>query len=1656
MRKKVKGYLALLLCLPLALGIVMTSVQLKARAAESYTVTTAERKQTVDGWGTSLIWWAGMVGGYDQLNIDGVEVRDEIMRLIYSADGLDYNIARYNVPGGDHTSMYTDEFGDDAHVSHMQQGREMEGFQKSEGGEYDWNADKNQRWILQWIMDNVDEPIVEYFSNSPPWWMTVTGCASGNGGTSNLKSGYEDEFAKYFVDVLYHLVTVDGMKFQYVNPFNESTSDWWGNLGSQEGCKFTDQERADILYYMVEEMEKYPELDDVMISFDDSTEPYKAYKAYKALLDIAAKGNGKYDKVLARLGKLNYHLYDDNAGLHNQSLLSASAATAGIGNWMSEMGYSMDDGLDDVPMDTAFEHSYHIRESFAAGAEAYVLWQIIEELSSQFGREQNYGPIKVSYNDSTTIGNYGYRIGSYTLNKQYYVLGQYSKYIKAGYSIVPTSDGKAVAAVSPEGDKVVIVHENNSADTQEISYTLDGSVITEGRKIVTDKTSDWKISPLAAAGTSFSATVTPYSVTTFELDTVPTKASYRFIDEGKRVNAGSGYNDTFDMASIKTTAATLDALPDAEKMQYERFYLTSGWNGADSSGSGARWAGTGNAVKFKFNGTGVALRFKYKGASANDAATVKVKLYDGEGTLIDERLDLVAQDARADSGAYFGNLYTRKGLSAGDYVVTIELVGGYADIDGAYVYSGVDDERTLPELTAASIIGGNLYVRYDGGAARVLYREWGGRWMTAEAVTDGPVVGGLTADRYEVKLQRGENVSQAKEVVPVERGENVVYYVDAGAVDTGAYTVYERAGSLNTFKDQPFGVDPITGKSWGMTSTGNDKFSMGTIGSPYRALGDCVSADSSYTAVDTDDAIEYAFEVEAEKSYDIVLGMNNTWGGRKADITLNGGTAKTDFLATGNTENFIILRNVAAVEVDGKQLITIKITRSADEPVGNNPLLGTVTIAESEHKAAFVGMAAQMTEVEGTPDGTVHLRKAKRTTPYMEDITLDGAYVYYTDGTFEKKDATFDELRFPVVAPNTVTPNSETEISGTVDGWYFIGKLVLAADVQTYYFIDCGTDGTNAAPAGTLQDGVFDRKAPDDSGWGYIGKNTAGWENEGYDSSMRRDAVDGFVYRLTNLPTDRDLVIEVGGWIPSDWGSRKYSVHLTDVNNSSAANDGNCIGTFDLVKQDENAPAGSKTKDVITKTMRAPASTSYVYFKKISGDGPNVSYIKVMMPTDTVNPTAPIAPTEAGYTDTVKVSGLTVDDMLILTDENSRYIGAIEVTAETMDVDLTQFPALAESAAVQFSARRAGALADSPSAFMALPGVNITGFHETWADRDVLHFTPTVGVNINRLVITDPAGESVDVTEREYYAYAATLPGTYKAEITTRVATYVRTFDVYDIDTVLIDAAYSQDYTKGNVTVTVTVQASVHRDLGHALKEFRINGVPVELDANGRYTFTATENGTFELTAINMRGEVFTDTVVIAYIDRAGAQYRFRPDFTYLDGFKAELANANVSGGVYTVTKDEKTVTSVGAFRAVEAGLYNIRYENGVGDTAEFTFRLSYRTEDTSAMQASLDDNVLTVKEGVKVYRMGSGKEIQKTDGAFRLVRGHRYIAYSETETGYEALILTVDAQPVETPVAPQSSGCGSALGTSGWALAVLLLVAACVACAAKKGGKRA
>lgn len=81
--------------------------------------------QTIEGWGSSLCWWATQVGAWDEAKVDS------IVDLITSPEKLNMNIFRYNIGGGD----------DPSHLGgHMVKGKgkraEMEGFKNSVDAPY--------------------------------------------------------------------------------------------------------------------------------------------------------------------------------------------------------------------------------------------------------------------------------------------------------------------------------------------------------------------------------------------------------------------------------------------------------------------------------------------------------------------------------------------------------------------------------------------------------------------------------------------------------------------------------------------------------------------------------------------------------------------------------------------------------------------------------------------------------------------------------------------------------------------------------------------------------------------------------------------------------------------------------------------------------------------------------------------------------------------------------------------------------------------------------------------------------------------------------------------------------------------------------------------------------------------------------------------------------------------------------------------------------------------------------------------------------------------------------------------------------------------------------------------------------------------------------
>lgn len=70
------------------------TVRLEPWDASTFNDTNGDGLGEFEGWGTSLCWWANRIGYSEELTSQAAE-------LFFSEEGLDMNIGRYNVGGGD-------------------------------------------------------------------------------------------------------------------------------------------------------------------------------------------------------------------------------------------------------------------------------------------------------------------------------------------------------------------------------------------------------------------------------------------------------------------------------------------------------------------------------------------------------------------------------------------------------------------------------------------------------------------------------------------------------------------------------------------------------------------------------------------------------------------------------------------------------------------------------------------------------------------------------------------------------------------------------------------------------------------------------------------------------------------------------------------------------------------------------------------------------------------------------------------------------------------------------------------------------------------------------------------------------------------------------------------------------------------------------------------------------------------------------------------------------------------------------------------------------------------------------------------------------------------------------------------------------------------
>lgn len=472
-----------------------------------------------EGWGTSLCWWANRIGYSDSLAQQAADA-------FYGDDGLRLNIARFNIGGGD----------DPTHKHITRTDSNMPGYTVYNKGKvtYDWNADHNQRNVLmKAIKAGGEDMIVEMFSNSPPYYMTESGCSSGgtNANKNNLKSDYYDDFAAYLAEVCAHYENEWGVDIQSIDAMNEPYTNYWKAYSQkQEGCHF-DQGNSQTT--MILELQKAMEakgLGDVLLCGTDETSIDTQISSYNAL-----SNNAK-----AALDRIDTHTYSGS----KRSQLKELAVSEGKNLWMSEVDGGSTAGSNAGEMGAALWLANRITlDVNELNASAWILWQVIDNHISSKGMNGN----KDSGMPNTKGGYWGVAVADHDkddiiLTKKYYAFGQYSRYIRPGMTMLKSSDS-TVAAYDPENEQLVLVAVNDSGSKSDIRFDLSGfgSVGRSAQVIRTSANENWaNAGNISTSGNSLNATLAANSITTFIIDGVTgSKALENKIELSDNMLSGS-------------------------------------------------------------------------------------------------------------------------------------------------------------------------------------------------------------------------------------------------------------------------------------------------------------------------------------------------------------------------------------------------------------------------------------------------------------------------------------------------------------------------------------------------------------------------------------------------------------------------------------------------------------------------------------------------------------------------------------------------------------------------------------------------------------------------------------------------------------------------------------------------------------------------------------------------------------------------------------------------------------------------------------------------------------------------------------------------------------------------------------------------------------
>lgn len=931
-----------------------------------------------EGWGTSFCWWANRLGYSDSL-------ASQAANAFYDKEqGLGLNIVRYNVGGGD----------DPTHDHITRTDSEVPGYavnptyDETTGTytwEYDWSADANQRNVLMKAMEACgDEIIVEAFSNSPPYFMTNSGCSTGatDASKDNLKSDAYEEFAQYMADVVEHFEKDWGVDIQSVSPMNEPYTNYWGAYSwKQEGCHFDQGDSQSNILLEMNKALNTKGLSDIQVVGTDETSIDTQISSYNNL-------SAEAKNLITRI---DTHTY----GGSKRAALKSLAESEGKNLWMSEVDGGGTEGTDAGEMGSALWLAQRIiTDMNGMTPSAWILWQVIDNhiCAEGYNGNQDTGMV------DTSGGFWGTAVADHdndTIVKtmKYYGFGQFTRYIRPGYTIIAGTEN-SLAAYDSEGKKLIIVATNTNAKDKTCDFDLSqfsavGSSVqvirTSGDMATGEK---WaQLEPITTYGKGFEAVLKANSITTYIVEGVENNGvTMEEIPLSAVMVTGSepwgGSSNTADLTVDGNTATFFDGVGNGYvTIDLGSFYQLDAISFAPRAGYGYRCVdasfygsvdGTNwNKIttitstpsndynfifekRFENNAAVRYVKYAVPSGTPNNGVNkdgsyncniAEIKLYGTAATTLEAVAGACATYEGVEQGNYTTSSYEafRNALATAKALVDAQSTDETALVQAMNTLVAAYAGLTLADSTPIEVIQEiGKTVTYVGKMPQlqemVSVKTLSGE--EAQANVSWQCTEADFAEAFKTVTVTGnvENSDLTVEAVVEVIPQNLVYFIDCGTIDSGS-NAYDAVADVVTLKNAKSDQVYDGTNGWGVSGTYHgytgesttDKFLTGYY------------ADNKST-----NPIIYTIPLEAG-TYDVTVQSHEWWNGPR---TMN--IEATYQNADGESVTVMIAENVKVSSSSRNAINTAELALDAATTVEIHAYLSNGTEAPA---ITFVGIA---------------------------------------------------------------------------------------------------------------------------------------------------------------------------------------------------------------------------------------------------------------------------------------------------------------------------------------------------------------------------------------------------------------------------------------------------------------------------------------------------------------------------------------------------------------------------------------------------------------------------------------------------------------------------------------------------------------------------